>query len=177
VISAETIGYHWGKHEKGYIDNLNRLIKGTEWEDTPLEDIIKNADGALYNNAAQAWNHIFYFFALSPSEPRTPKGKLAKAIKRDFGSVDEFKVLFEKAGVELFGSGWVWLSYDKSGRLFITQGTNADNPMIHGLVPLLCFDVWEHAYYIDYQNRRADSLHRLWEIINWDVVASRYIID
>jgi Fe-Mn family superoxide dismutase len=177
VISAETIGYHWGKHEKGYIDNLNRLIKGTEWEDTPLEDIIKNADGALFNNAAQAWNHIFYFFAFSPSGPRTPKGKLAKAIKRDFGSVDEFKVLFEKAGVELFGSGWVWLSYDKSGRLFITQGANADNPMIHGLVPLLCFDVWEHAYYIDYQNRRADSLHRLWEIINWDVVASRYIID
>jgi Fe-Mn family superoxide dismutase len=177
VISAETVGYHWGKHEKGYIDNLNRLVSGTEWEDTPLEDIIKTADGALFNNAAQAWNHIFYFFAFSPSGARLPKGKLSKAIKRDFGSFDDFKTLFEKAGVELFGSGWVWLSYDKCGHLFITQGTNADNPMVHGLVPLLCFDVWEHAYYIDYQNRRADALHRLWEIVNWDVVSSRYIMD
>lgn len=174
VISAETISYHWGKHEKTYIDNLNKLIRDTEWEDTPLEEIIKEADGPLYNNASQAWNHIFYFFAFSPDGGGEPKGDLAEAIIRDFGTFDDFKKLFEKAGVDTFGSGWVWLSQDKDGRLFITQGSNAANPLTQGLTPILTFDVWEHAYYLDYQNRRADHLHKLWDIVDWDVVESRY---
>ena len=174
VISEETISYHWGKHEKTYIDNLNRLISDTEWEDTPLEDIIRTSDGALYNNAAQAWNHIFYFFSFSPDGGGEPTGKLAEAIKRDFGSFAEFQKLFEKAGIDLFGSGWVWLSQDKKGKLFITQGPNAANPLTQGLTPLLTFDVWEHAYYLDYQNRRADALHGLWKIVDWNVVGSRY---
>ncbi len=175
VISEETVSFHWGKHEKAYIDNLNKLIEDTEWEDMPLEEIIKTAHGPLYNNAAQAWNHIFYFFAFSPDGGGKPVGDLAEAIDREFGSFDEFKKLFEQAGAGLFGSGWVWLSQDKEGRLFITQGQNADNPLTQGLVPILTFDVWEHAYYLDYQNRRADSLHKLWDIVDWDIVGNRYM--
>lgn len=174
VISAETISYHWGKHEKAYIDNLNKLIRDTEWEDTPLEDVIRTASGPLFNNASQAWNHIFYFFSFSPDGGGEPTGGLLDAINREFGSFEEFKKLFEEAGAGLFGSGWVWLSQDKDGRLFITQGANASNPLTQGLTPILTFDVWEHAYYLDYQNRRADQLHKLWDIIDWDVVSSRY---
>jgi len=174
VISAETISYHWGKHEKAYIDNLNKLIRDTEWEDTPLEDVIRTASGPLFNNASQAWNHIFYFFSFSPDGGGEPTGELLDAINREFGSFEAFKKLFEEAGTGLFGSGWVWLSQDKDGRLFITQGPNASNPLTQGLTPILTFDVWEHAYYLDYQNRRADQLHKLWDIIDWDVVSSRY---
>ncbi len=174
VISAETISYHWGKHEKAYIDNLNKMIKNTEWEDTPLEDVIRTASGSLFNNASQAWNHIFYFFSFSPDGGGEPTGDLLEAINREFGGFEEFKKLFEEAGTGLFGSGWVWLSQDKDGRLFITQGANASNPLTQGLTPILTFDVWEHAYYLDYQNRRADQLHKLWDIIDWDVVSSRY---
>lgn len=174
VISAETVAYHWGKHEKTYIDNLNKLIRNTEWEDTPLEEIIRTADGALFNNASQAWNHIFYFFSFSPEGGGEPTGELADAIVRDFGSFDEFKRLFVEAGTGLFGSGWVWLSQDHTGKLFITQGPNATNPIKDGLKPILTFDVWEHAYYLDYQNRRADALKKLWEIIDWNVVGDRY---
>ncbi len=174
AISQETISYHWGKHEKAYIDNLNKLIVDTEWEDTPLEEIIKKADGPLFNNAAQAWNHIFYFFAFSPDGGGKPKGELVKAIDREFGSFDKFKELFVSAGVGLFGSGWVWLSQDKDGRLFITQGKDAANPLTQGLTPILVFDVWEHAYYLDYQNRRGDALNKLWDIIDWDIVSGRY---
>ncbi len=174
VISAETISYHWGKHEKAYIDNLNKMIKNTEWEDTPLEDVIRTASGSLFNNASQAWNHIFYFFSFSPDGGGEPTGDLLEAINREFGGFEEFKKLFEEAGTGLFGSGWVWLSQDKDGRLFITQGANASNPLTQGLTPILTFDVWEHAYYLDYQNRRADQLHKLWDIIDWDVVCSRY---
>lgn len=174
VISAETISYHWGKHEKTYIDNLNKLIRDTEWEDTPLEDVIRTASGPLFNNASQAWNHIFYFFSFSPDGGGEPTGALLEAINREFGSFEAFKKLFEEAGTGLFGSGWVWLSQDKDGRLFITQGPNASNPLTQGLTPILTFDVWEHAYYLDYQNRRADQLHKLWDIIDWDVVCSRY---
>lgn len=174
VISKETIGYHYGKHEKAYIDNLNKLIKGTEYEDEELEEIIAKAKGQLFNNASQAWNHIFYFFTFSPDGSREPKGKLRTAIERDFGSLENFKKAFVDAGVGLFGSGWVWLSCDQKGKLFITQGANAENPITSGLTPLLTFDVWEHAYYLDYQNRRADALTKLWDIVDWDVVEERY---
>lgn len=174
AISAETVNFHYGKHEKAYIDNLNRLIKGTEYEDLPLEEVIVQAKGALFNNASQAWNHIFYFFTFSPDGSREPGGELRKAIDRDFGGFDKFKEAFVDAGVGLFGSGWVWLSRDEEGKLFITQGGNAGNPMTDGLTPLLTFDVWEHAYYLDYQNRRADALRALWDIVDWDVVESRY---
>jgi len=174
VISAETIRYHYGKHEKAYIDNLNRLIKGTEHEDSELEDIIEKAGGPLFNNASQAWNHIFYFFTFSPDGSREPGGELRAAIDRDFGSFEKFKEAFVQAGAGLFGSGWVWLSRDDDGKLFITQGGNAGNPLTDGLTPLLTFDVWEHAYYIDYRNARADYLNSLWNIVDWDVVESRY---
>ena len=174
VISRETIDYHYGKHEKAYIDNLNKLIKGTEYEDMDLEEIIRHSDGALYNNAAQAWNHIFYFFTFSPEGNREPTGDLRRAIDRDFGSFDKFKETFEQAGASLFGSGWVWLARDDDGRLFVTQGQNAMNLLKDGLVPLLTFDVWEHAYYIDYKNLRASYLKKLWDIVDWDIVADRY---
>lgn len=174
AISAETIDYHYGKHEKAYIDNLNKLIKDTEFEDMSLEEVIAHSKGALFNNASQAWNHIFYFFTFAPDGSREPQGELRKAIDRDFGSFDNFKKAFVDAGVGLFGSGWVWLSRDEEGKLFITQEQNAGNPITSGLTPLLAFDVWEHAYYLDYQNRRADALAKLWDIVDWDVVENRY---
>lgn len=174
AISKETIEFHYGKHEKAYIDNLNNLIKNTDKEDMPLEEIIINSSGALFNNASQAWNHIFYFFSFSPDGGGEPQGELRQAIDAQFGSFELFKKQFEEAGVKLFGSGWVWLSSDDDGNLFITQGANASNPLSEGLTPILAFDVWEHAYYLDYQNRRADALHALWDIIDWDVVSDRY---
>lgn len=174
AISKRTVDFHYGKHEKAYIDNLNRLIKGTDYEDMQLEDIICKAEGPLFNNASQAWNHIFYFFTLSPEGGGEPEGELRKAIDRDFGSFEDFKKAFVQAGVGLFGSGWVWLSRDNNGKLFITQGPNADNPLRNGLTPLLTFDVWEHAYYLDYQNRRQDALEALWALVDWDLVESRY---
>lgn len=174
AISAHTIEFHYGKHEKAYIDNLNRLIKGTEFEDMELEEVIAHAKGPLFNNASQAWNHIFYFFSFSPEGRREPQGDLRKAIDRDFGSFEKFKEAFVDAGVGLFGSGWVWLSRDQQGKLLITQGLNAGNPITEGLTPLLTFDVWEHAYYLDYQNRRADALRQLWDIVDWEVVENRY---
>lgn len=174
AISKATIEFHYGKHEKAYIENLNNLIKNTDKENMPLEEIIINSSGALFNNAAQAWNHIFYFFSFSPDGGGEPKGDLRKAIDAQFGSFELFKKQFEEAGVKLFGSGWVWLSSDDDGNLFITQGANASNPLTEGLTPILAFDVWEHAYYLDFQNRRADALHALWDIIDWDVVSDRY---
>lgn len=174
AISQETVDFHYGKHEKAYIDNLNKLIKDTEFDNEDLEDIIRRAEGPLYNNAAQAWNHIFYFFSFSPDGGGEPSGELADAIRRDFGSFEKFKEEFEKAGASLFGSGWVWLSRDQDGKLFITQEPNAGNPLRKGLTPILTFDVWEHAYYLDYQNRRADALKSLWDIIDWDIVETRY---
>ena len=174
VISQETVDYHYGKHEKAYIYNLNKLIDGTIYADMPLEDIIRTADGPHFNTASQAWNHIFYFFAFSPEGGGEPEGELRKAIDEQFGSFDDFKKEFEEAGTKIFGSGWVWLSKDNDGKLFITQTSNAGNPLTDGLQPLLVFDVWEHAYYLDYQTRRAEQLHRLWEIVDWSVVESRY---
>lgn len=174
VISPETVDFHYGKHEKAYIDNLNKLIRDTEFDDMELEDVIRKSSGALFNNASQAWNHIFYFFSFSPDGGGEPEGDLRAAIDKQFGSFDNFKREFVDAGVKLFGSGWVWLSRDSDGRLFITQESNAGNPMTQGLTPILTFDVWEHAYYLDYQNRRKDALDRLWDIIDWPIVESRY---
>lgn len=174
IISKETIEYHYGKHEKTYIDNLNNLIKGTPYEEMTLEDIIRKTTGSLFNNAAQAWNHIFYFFSFSPDGGGFPKGELLEAITTHFGSFEVLKKQFVEAGTTLFGSGWVWLSSDNDGKLIISQGSNASNPLTEGLTPLLTFDVWEHAYYLDYQNRRADALNALWDIIDWDIIESRY---
>ncbi|MDE6514338.1 MAG: superoxide dismutase [Muribaculaceae bacterium] len=174
AISEETVRFHYGKHEKTYIDNLNAMIKDTRFENLSLEEIITESDGSLFNNASQAWNHIFYFFSLSPDGGGEPGGDLRKAIDRDFGSFEKFKEDFVKAGTSLFGSGWVWLAADTEGKLFIQATSNAGNPMTTGLIPLLTFDVWEHAYYLDYQNRRADALNALWSIVDWDVVESRY---
>ncbi len=174
VISADTIRFHYGKHEKAYIDNLNNLIKGTEFENDELEDVIRHSSGALFNNASQAWNHIFYFFSFSPDGGGEPSGELAEAIKRDFGSFEKFQKEFVDQGVKIFGSGWIWLARDEEGKLFILPKSNAGNPLTDGLTPILVFDVWEHAYYLDYQNRRADALNRLWDIVDWDIVESRY---
>ena len=174
AISARTVEYHYGKHEKTYIDNLNSLIEGSEYQDMSLEDIIVKSDGKIFNNASQAWNHIFYFFQFAPDGLKEPGGELRKKIEEQFGSLDEFKKKFEEAGATLFGSGWVWLSTDRNGKLFITQGSNASNPLTQGLQPLLTFDVWEHAYYLDYQNRRADYLHKLWDIVDWSVIEMRF---
>lgn len=174
AISQETVEFHYGRHEKTYIENLNRLIKDTTFEDSNLEDIIRESDGALFNSASQAWNHIFYFFSFSPDGGGKPSGELAAAIDRTFDSFESFKMEFEKAGTGLFGSGWVWLSRDDEGNLSIDAEPNAGNPLKKGLTPILAFDVWEHAYYLDYQNRRADALKALWDIVDWDIVESRY---
>lgn len=173
-ISRNTIDYHYGKHESNYINTLNALIEGTEFENMSLEDIIVKSEGKIFNNASQAWNHIFYFFQFSPEGLKEPTGKLREKIDTTFGSFDEFKRQFEEKGATLFGSGWVWLSADKNGDLHITQSPNAGNPMTEGLRPIMTFDVWEHAYYLDYQNRRADYLKQLWNIVDWDIVSMRY---
>lgn len=174
VISPMTIEYHYGKHEKAYIDTLNKLIEGTEFDDMALEDIIVKSEGKLFNNASQAWNHIFYFFQFSPEGLKEPSGALRKQIEEQFGSLDDFKKKFEEAGATLFGSGWVWLATDSDNKLYIIQAKNAENPLTQGLKPLMVFDVWEHAYYLDYQNLRADYLHKLWDIVDWDTIEMRY---
>ena len=167
VISKETIGFHHGKHLLAYVNNLNGLLDGSPLADLPLEEIVKKGQGGILNNAGQILNHELYFgqFA-APKENNLPAGKIAEAIARDFGSFEAFKEEFQKKGATLFGSGWVWLSADKDGKLVITQETNAANPVQRGLKPLLTFDVWEHAYYLDYQNRRPDHLAALWQIVN-----------
>lgn len=174
AISEETMRYHHDKHYVGYVNKLNELIVDTPFACQPLEDIILSADGAIYNNAAQAWNHEFLFEELSPDPQAKPTGELLEAINNDFGSFDELKVQMNRAAVGLFGSGWVWLAEDPSGRLAIVSEQNAGNPMRHGMKPLLAFDVWEHAYYIDYRNRRADAVDALWGIVDWKVVGDRY---
>lgn len=174
VISQTTVEYHWGKHEKAYIDTLNTLIDGTEYENLSIEEIIRQSDGAIFNNASQAWNHIFYFFQFSPNGRREPEGELMAQIEKQFGGFEKFKKAFEEKGKTLFGSGWVWLSADAQGNLFITQGNNAGNPIKQVLVPILTFDVWEHAYYLDYQNLRPSYLNKLWEILDWSVIEKRY---
>ena len=175
VISKETLEFHHGKHLAGYVNNLNGLLPGSGFEEMSLEEIVRKAQGGILNNAGQILNHELYFgqFA-APKENNAPTGKLAEAIVRDFGSFEAFKEAFQKGGATLFGSGWVWLSADKDGKLLITQETNAANPVQKGLKPLLTFDVWEHAYYLDYQNRRPDHLAALWQIIDWEVIGKRY---
>jgi Fe-Mn family superoxide dismutase len=174
VISKQTVDFHYGKHVQAYINNLNNLIKGTSFENSSLEDIVKKSDGGIFNNGAQVWNHEFYFNTFSPNGGGEPSGALAEAIKSQFGSFDNFKKEFNAASVSLFGSGWAWVSKDKSGKLVITKESNAGNPLKSGLTPLLGFDVWEHSYYLDYQNRRADHVNMLWNIIDWKVVEKRF---
>ena len=174
VISKETIGFHHGKHLAAYVNNLNGLLEGSGFEEATLEEIVCKATGGILNNAGQILNHELYFgqFTGEPAKS-APTGKLTEAIVRDFGSFEAFKEEFQKKGATLFGSGWVWLSADKDGKLVITQEPNAANPIQKGLKPLLTFDVWEHAYYLDYQNRRPDHLAALWQIVDWEVVESR----
>ena len=176
VISKETIGFHHGKHLAGYVNNLNVMLEGSPLEGLSLEEIVLKAEGGVLNNSGQILNHEMYFeqFTGKPGKP-APAGKLAEAIERDFGSFEAFKEEFVKKGATLFGSGWVWLSADKDGKLVITQEANAANPIQKGLKPLLTFDVWEHAYYLDFQNRRADHLAALWQIIDWNVIENRYL--
>ena len=176
VISKETIAFHHGKHLAGYVNNLNALLEGSPLAELPLEEIVLKAEGGMLNNAGQILNHNLYFqqFTGEPMQT-TPKGRVIEAIARDFGSFEAFKEEFQKKGATLFGSGWVWLSADKDGKLVITQEPNAANPIQKGLKPLLTFDVWEHAYYLDYQNRRPDHLAALWQIIDWEVVESRLL--
>ena len=175
VISKETIAFHHGKHLAGYVNNLNGLLPGSGFEEVTLEEIVCKASGGILNNAGQILNHEMYFGQFkAPQVDNKPTGQLAEAIVRDFGSFEAFKETFQKAGTRLFGSGWVWLSADKDGKLVITQEPNAANPIQKGLKPLLTFDVWEHAYYLDYQNRRVDHLAALWDIVNWSVVEKRY---
>ena len=176
VISDETLSFHHGKHLQAYVDNLNKLIAGTELEGKTLEEIVRSSQGGVFNNAGQILNHELYFTQFKPvaEASKAPVGKLAAQIEKQWGSLDDFKADFEAKGAGLFGSGWVWLQADANGELSIGQYTNADNPVAHGLKPILTFDVWEHAYYLDYQNRRPDHLAALWQIIDWDVVAERY---
>ena len=183
VISKETIAFHHGKHLAGYVNNLNELAsppnpspkgEGSLGELEMLKELVLHSEGAVFNNAGQILNHNMYFGQFkAPQAGNKPTGQLAEAIDRDFGSFEAFKEEFQKAGATLFGSGWVWLSADKDGKLVITQEANAANPIQKGLKPLLTFDVWEHAYYLDYQNRRADHLSALWDIVDWKVVEKR----
>lgn len=174
VISKETIGFHHGKHLQGYVNNLNAAIAGTEFENMPLEEIVIKSEGGMRNNAGQTLNHNLYFTQFcAPKTDNKPTGVIAQWIEQQFGSFEAFKEEFVKKGTTLFGSGWVWLSVDRDGKLQITQETNASNPVQRGLKPLLTFDVWEHAYYLDYQNRRPDHLNALWQIVDWDVVNNR----
>ena len=175
AISRETIGFHHGKHLATYVNNLNVLLPGSGMEEHTLEEIVCKAEGGILNNAGQILNHNLYFGQFCGNPVKTaPTGHLAEAIAREFGTFEAFKEEFQKKGATLFGSGWVWLSADNDGRLVITQEPNAANPIQKGLKPLLTFDVWEHAYYLDYQNRRPDHLAALWQIIDWDVVEKRY---
>ncbi len=174
VMSAETIEFHHGKHHKGYVDTLNSLIAGTEMDNWTLEKIVTDGTPATANPAGQTLNHNIFFSSLrAPQANNAPSGALADAINRDFSSFEAFKEQFSKAAVSLFGSGWAWLSADANGKLHISQESNAGNPLRAARKPLFTFDVWEHAYYIDYRNRRKDFIDALWSIINWDVVAAR----
>ncbi len=174
IISQNTVEIHYGRHEKNYIDTLNKLIVGTEYEDMSIEEIIRHSDGAIFNNASQSWNHIFYFFQFSQDGRHEPVGALRNAIDKEFGSFDHLKELMIESGKKLFGSGWIWLAMDDEGALLVLNGSNAENPLAKGMTPLLTIDVWEHAYYLDYQNRRADYLDSIWSIIDWQVIESRY---
>ena len=175
VISQQTIEFHYGKHLQNYVNTLNKLIEGTEYASKPLEEIVKTAPaGGIFNNAGQLLNHTLYFLQFkSPVENNKPTGKIAEAINRDFGSFEAFQKAFGDAAATLFGSGWAFLSVDQNGKLVITQEPNGANPVVRGYNPIFGLDVWEHAYYLDYQNRRADYIKAVWDIVDWDVVGSR----
>ena len=173
-ISQRTLEFHYGKHHQAYVNNLNNLVPGTEFENASLEDIVKKASGGIFNNGAQIWNHTFYWNCLKPNGGGLPSGKLADAINASFGSFDEFKQKFSTAAATLFGSGWAWLVKNQDGSLAIVQESNAGNPLRNGLTPLLTCDVWEHAYYIDQQNKRPDYIAAFWNLVDWDAVASRF---
>ena len=175
AISEETINYHYGKHLQTYVNNLNALVKDTPFEGKTVEEIVAVApDGPIFNNAGQVLNHTLYFLQFTPQPERhEPQGKLAEAIKRDFGNFENFKNEMTQASTSLFGSGWTWLAVNKEGKLVIVKEANGSNPLRQGMKPLLGFDVWDHAYYLDYQNRRTDHLSNLWKIIDWKVVENR----
>lgn len=170
-ISKNTIDYHYGKHHASYVNNLNNLIEGSPYESMSLEDIVKNSEGSVFNNAAQAWNHTFYWYCMSPEKNTMPQSVLLKRLERDFGSYENFKTLFVKSAATLFGSGWLWLVCDNNGVLSLMQTSNADTPIAHqGLNPLLTCDLWEHAYYLDQQNLRLAYINEFWQLINWRFV-------
>jgi Fe-Mn family superoxide dismutase len=173
-ISRETIDYHYGKHHATYVDKLNGLIPGTEFENASLEDIIKKASGGIFNNGAQVWNHTFYWNCMSPEGGGEPQGELAAAIDNAFGSFAEFQSKFAESAATNFGSGWTWLVMNPENKLEIVNTSNAANPMTDGMQPLLTCDVWEHAYYIDYRNARPDYLKAFWNLVNWDFVADNF---
>lgn len=172
LMSKETIEYHYGKHLQAYINNLNNLIAGTKFENKPLEEIIKTADGGIFNNAAQTWNHTFFFCSLTPNQGDVPC-KLEKAIEDSFGNFENFKEEFTKAAATLFGSGWVWTVLDKKNKLKIIKTSNADNPITNGMKPIMVIDVWEHAYYIDYRNNRAKYIEAIWNLYDWQKITDR----
>ncbi len=174
VISKNTLEFHHDKHHAAYVNNLNNLIKGTEFEDSDIVDIIMKAKGGMFNNAAQVWNHTFYFDQFGKDKTDKPKDRLLEAIIADFGSFEEFKEKFSTAAKTQFGSGWAWLVKKPTGSLEIVQTSNAANPLTDGLIPILTCDVWEHAYYLDYQNKRPDYVSNFWTIIDWEIVSGRY---
>jgi Fe-Mn family superoxide dismutase len=174
-ISKETLEFHYGKHHQTYVTNLNNLIKGTEFENLGIEDIVCKASGGIFNNAAQIWNHTFYWFCLSPKGGGQPSGALAAAINKKFGSFDEFKKQFTQTAVTTFGSGWAWLVKNADGSLELASTSNAQTPLTQaGKTPLLTCDVWEHAYYVDYRNRRPDYVAAFWNLVNWEFVAKNF---
>jgi len=173
-ISEKTIEFHYGKHHQAYVNKVNKLIEGTEFEDATLEEIIKKADGGIFNNGAQVWNHTFYFSQFNPDGTREPEGELKSAVESKFGSFESFKEEFSNAAATLFGSGWAWLVKNEAGDLEIIQTSNAGNPLRGGKTPLLTCDVWEHAYYLDKQNARPGYIEDFWKIVDWNVIAERF---
>ncbi|MCK4934824.1 MAG: superoxide dismutase [Simkaniaceae bacterium] len=172
-VSEEQMDYHYNKHHATYFKKLNGLVEGKAEENLSLEEIVKSTTGGVFNNAAQAWNHTFFWSCMSTSGGGAPKGDLKAAIEKDFGSLENFKEQFSSASAALFGSGWAWLAEDSSGKLEIMPLSNADTPLKHNKKPILTLDVWEHAYYIDYRNRRPDFIEGFWDVINWDFAASQ----
>jgi len=173
-ISQQTLEFHYGKHHQAYVNNLNGLIPGTAFENATLEEIVKKSDGGIFNNGAQVWNHTFYFMQFSPKGGGEPSGKLAEAIKKKFNSFENFKSEFKNAAATLFGSGWAWLVKKNDGTLEIVKESNAGNPLRNGMHPILTIDVWEHAYYLDYQNKRPDYIEMFWHLVDWKIIEKRF---
>ena len=174
VLSRETLEYHHGKHHQSYVDKLNALVDGTAMAGQPLEDLIGRSTGALFNNAAQVWNHDFYFAGMAPNAGGDPQGELGKLLKSSFGSIEKFRETFRKHAVDNFGSGWTWLVKGRDGQLVVRNTDDADNPLRSGDAPLLCCDVWEHAYYIDYRHERPRYVDAFWKVVDWNTVLKRF---